>query len=80
MRRVDEAAEPLGVPMVTPRLLAAAVHALLNHPPAPVIGDNEAMQVQIEPVLHRRAVDLCDQPARASKGAAIQAGPLTYRK
>ena len=50
--------------MIAPRLPAIAVHALLHHDPVSVIGDDEAMQIKVEAVLHRGAVDLGHQPAR----------------
>ena len=53
-----------------------AVHALLHHHPVPVIGDDEAMQVEIEAVLHGRAVDLGDQPAGAGQRLTVDAGPF----
>ena len=44
VRRVDEAFQALRQPVIAPRLFALAVHALLHHEPAPVIGDDEAVQ------------------------------------
>ncbi len=46
--------------MIAPGLAAIAVHALLDDDPASVIGDNEAVQIEIKAVLHRCAVDLGD--------------------
>lgn len=42
---VDEAGKPFGQPMVTARLLAFAIHALLNDGPFSVIGDDEPVQI-----------------------------------
>ena len=63
--------------MIAPRLLAFAIHALLHDGPAAVIGDNESVQVKIEAVLHRRAVDLCHQPARLRERRAIKSDAVT---
>jgi hypothetical protein len=63
MRRIDEAGDPLGQPVIAPRLAAIVVHPLLHHHPFAVVGDDEAMEIEIEAVLHGGAVDLGDQPA-----------------
>src|SRR4051812_32803102 len=76
MRLIDEAGEPFGEPVVTPRVAALAVHALLHHDPLAVIGDNEAVEIEIETVLNRGAVDLGDEPARLREGSAVDAGAL----
>src|SRR4051794_18585147 len=52
MRRVDEALQPLGWPMIAAGLTAVAVHPLLDHHPAAIIGDDESVQIEIKPVLH----------------------------
>ena len=65
--------------MIAARELAVAVHALLHHDPLAVVGDDEAVQVEVEAVLHRRAVDLGDQPARLGQRRAIEAGALADR-
>ena len=58
--------------MIAARLLALAVHALLHHDPAPLVGDDEAVEVEIEAVLHRGAVDLGDQPARLGERRPVE--------
>ena len=63
MRLVDKIAEALREPVIPARLSALAVHALLDHRPAAVIGDDEPVQVKIEPVLDRGAVDFGDKTA-----------------
>src|SRR6516164_10811165 len=75
MRRVDKAREAFGKPMVAPRLPAVTVHPLLHDGPVTVVGHDEAVQVEVEPVLHRRAVDLRDKPARRGERRAIEADP-----
>ena len=79
VRLVDEALQPLGQPVIAPRVAALAVHALLHHDPLAVVGDDEAVQVEIEAVLHRRAVDLGDEPARLRERRAVDAGALADR-
>ena len=72
VRFVDETRQALRQPVVAPRLPALAVHALLHHDPSPVIGDNEAMQVEVEAVLHSRTVDLGDEAACVGKARAVE--------
>ena len=50
--------------MIAASLPLRAVHALLHHHPMAVVGDDEAVQVELKAILHRGAVDLGDQPAR----------------
>ena len=57
-------------PVVAPGLTARAVHPLLHDDPRPVVRDDEAVQVELEAVLHRRAVDLRHQAARAHERRA----------
>ena len=61
--------------MVAPRLSALAVHPLLHDDPVPIIGDDKAVQIEVEPVLHRGTVDLRNEPARRGKRTAIKADP-----
>ena len=65
--------------MIAARLPALAVHALLDDDPVAVVGDDEAVQVEIEAVLHGGAVDLGDQPARLRQRRAVEADPLADR-
>ena len=44
-----------------------------------VIGDDEAVEIEVEPVLDRRAVDLGDQPARRGERRAVEPDPLADR-
>jgi hypothetical protein len=73
MRFVYEALQIFGMPMVPARLLVVAVHALLHDRPLAVIGDEESVQIEIEAVLDRGAVDLGDEAARAGKLGAVEA-------
>ena len=76
MGLLDKTLQPLAKPVVAARLPLFAVHALLHHDPAPVVGDDEPVQVEIEAVLHRGAVDLGDQPARGRELRPVEADPL----
>src|SRR5260370_1404758 len=60
-------------PVKGPRLLAPAVHALLHDSPLAVVSDDEAVQVEIETILHTRAVDLRNQAARLGKSGSVDA-------
>ena len=79
VRLVDEALQTFGEPVIAPGLAAIAVHALLDHDPVSVIGDDEAVQIEVEPVLHRRAVDLGDKPARLGERRAVEPDPIADR-
>ena len=59
--------------MVAARLAGVAVHPLLDDHPAPVVGDDEAVQIEVEAVLHGGAVDLGDEPARGRERGAVEA-------
>jgi hypothetical protein len=41
-----------------------------------VVGDDEAVQIKIESVLHRSAVDLGDEPAGLCKRSPVESYPL----
>ncbi len=62
--------------MIAARLPPVAVHALLHDDPGAVVGDDEAVQIEIEAVLHRRTVDLGDEPARPDQPVAVEADAL----
>ena len=63
--------------MIAPGLAAVAIHALLDHDPVPVVGDDEAVQIELKTVLHRCAVDLGDQSARRGERRAVETDPIT---
>src|ERR1700730_11099834 len=65
--------------MIPPCLLAPAIHALLHDSPIAVIGNNEVVQVEVETVLHGRAVHLGDQAACLCKSRPIDADTVTDR-
>ena len=55
------------------------VHALLHDDPLPVVGDDEAVQIEVEAILHGGAVDLGHQPAGVGERRAVEADPLADR-
>ena len=71
--------QALRQPVIAPRLAVVAVHALLHDHPFAVVGDDEAVQIEIEAVLHRGAVDLGDQPAGLRQRRAVEADALADR-
>jgi hypothetical protein len=76
MRLVDETLQSLGQPVVSAGLFELAVHSLLNDDPMTVIGDYEAMQIKLEPVLHGGTVDLGYQAAGCGERGPITAYPV----
>ena len=62
--------------MITTGEAALAVHALLDDHPVAVVGDDEAVQIEVKAVLHRGAVDLGDQPARLRQSGPVEADAL----
>lgn len=79
VRLVDKAPQTFGKPVITLGLTAVAVHALLDHDPVSVIGDDEAMEIEVKPILDRRAINLGDKPARSGERRAIKTDPITDR-
>src|SRR5207248_8642850 len=79
VRLLDETLEPFRQPMIAAGLPALAVHPLLHDHPLAVIGDDEAVQVEIEAVLNGGAVDLGDEPAGLRQPRAVEADPLANR-
>ena len=79
MRLLDEALQTIREPVIAPGLPAIAVHALLDHDPVSVISHDEAVEIEVKPVLDRRAVDLGDEPARPGERRAVETDPVTDR-
>ena len=79
VRRVDEILHVGGMPMVAARLACIAVHALLHDGPLAVIGDEEAVQVKVEAVLHGGAVDLGDEAAGARQRRRVEPQAVAKR-
>src|SRR4029078_11679501 len=80
MRLIHKTSKPPRKPMVASSLLAVRVHTLLNHGPAAIVGHDEGMKIELEAVLHRGAVDLCNQPARLRKRLHVTTYPLSHAK
>src|SRR6202162_6702829 len=70
------ATPPLSAPR-SPRLLAPVVYALLHDGPLAVVGNNKAVQVKVEAILHCRAVDLRNQAAFLGKSCSVDADLVT---
>src|ERR1700677_4044187 len=66
--------------MVAPSRAARVVHALLDDGPFALVGDDEAMQIEVETVLHGGAVDLRHEPADVGERGAVDAHPLADRR
>src|SRR2546423_1556827 len=66
------------MPVVAPCLALITVHALLYDRPFALVRHEETVQVEIEAVLHRGAVDLCHQPTRPDQRLAIE--PESFAK
>jgi hypothetical protein len=64
------------MPVVSARLFLFTVHALLHDGPLAIVRDEEAVQVEIETVLHGGAVDLGDQAACARQLGAVKTDAL----
>jgi hypothetical protein len=79
VRRIDKASQVLRQPMIAPRLPTLAVHPLLHDDPMPIVGDDEAVQIQGEPVLHGGTVDLRHKPAGRGKHGAVEAHSFADR-
>ncbi len=80
VRRLDETGHLVRQPVIAPCLAARIAHALLHHHPAAVVGDDEAVEIKLETVLHRCAVDLGDKPAGLAKCIAIESGAFADRE
>src|SRR6202042_2409993 len=79
VRLLDEALQTLGQPMVAASRAARIVHALLDDGPVAVVGDDEAVQIEVETILHGGAVDLRNQPADVGERGAVDSDPLANR-
>src|ERR1700733_6371647 len=64
------------MPVIAARLFFVAVHALLHDGPFAVVGDEEPMKIEVEAVLHGRAVDLGDETAGARQASAVETAAL----
>jgi hypothetical protein len=76
VRLIDEALQTFREPVIAPSLSVIAVYALPDDNPLAFIGDDEAVEIEIEPVLHRCAVDLGDQPTRRGERCSVDTDPI----
>src|SRR5262249_46252696 len=65
--------------MIAPRLLACVAHALLHDGPFAIVGDDEAMEVEIEAILHGCAINLRHQPARFGELGSVESDAVSDR-
>jgi hypothetical protein len=65
--------QPCRKPVIAPGLPPIIIHSLLNHNPLGIIGDDKAMQVKVEAILHGGAIDLRDKPACGGERKAVYA-------
>ena len=68
--------EAVGEPVVAAGGAGGVVHALLDHDPLAVVGEDEGVEVEGEAVLDGGAVDLGDEAAGAGERVAVEAGAL----
>jgi hypothetical protein len=80
VRLVDEALETLRQPVVAAGRTARAVHALLDNRPATVVGDDEAMQIEVKAILDGGAIDLRHQAAGVGERGTVDSDPLPDRR
>ena len=80
VRLLDETLQSLGQPMVAARGAARIVHALLDDGPFALVGDDEAVQIEVETILDGGAVDLRHQPADVGERGAVDPDPLADRR
>ena len=79
VRLLDETLQAFGQPMVAASRAARIVHALLDDGPFALVGDDEAVQIEVETVLNGGAVDLRHQPADVGERGAVDPDPLADR-
>src|SRR5690348_3333202 len=75
MRFVDKIGQPFRMPMIPARISLLAIHALLDHCPLAVVSNEEAVEVKVEAVLYRRAVNLGDETACARQRSTVKPNP-----
>jgi hypothetical protein len=79
VRLLNETLQAFGQPMISASRPAQVVHALLDDCPMPVVGDNEAVQIEVKTILNGGAVDLRHQPANVGEGGTVDSDPLSDR-
>src|ERR1700722_6615362 len=79
VRLLDETLQAFGQPMIAASRAARVIHALLDDGPMAIIGDDEAVQIEVKTILHGGAVDLRHQPADIGERGAVDPDPLANR-
>src|SRR5436853_4666030 len=77
VRLLNETGERSRMPVVAPGLALGAIHALLHNSPVAVIGHEEAVQIELKPVLDGRAIHLGHKPAGACEPGRIKASTVS---
>ena len=67
------------MPVVPAGLALVAIHALLHDRPLAIVGDEEAVQIEIEAILHGGAVDLGHKAAGPGEGRGVEAQTVAER-
>src|SRR4051812_24307427 len=73
VRRVDEALQAFGKPVIAAGLFELAIHSLLHYDPMAVVGDDEPVQIKLETVLNGGTVDFRHQAAGGGEGGPVKA-------
>ena len=69
---VDKAAHAFREPVISAGLLEITIQSLLNDSPMTLVGDDKAVQIQLEPVLHGGTVHFCHQSAGCGELGSIE--------
>jgi len=72
VRIIHETLQTFRRPVIAPRDPACVIHALLHDDPLTVIGQDEAVEIEIESILHGGAVDLGDETAGPHESIAVE--------
>jgi hypothetical protein len=65
--------------VITSSLAEFAVHPLLNYYPVSIIRYDESVEIEVKPILDRRAVDLGDQTTGFRERSAVKAYLISNR-
>ena len=79
VRLIDKVIETFRKPVVTSRLAGVPVHTLLDNGPMTVSRYEEAVQVQVKPILNSRAIDLGNQTAGLRESQPVEADTFAQR-
>jgi hypothetical protein len=76
VRCIHETLKSFRQPVMAPRLATIAIHALLDYDPIAVVGDDEAVKIEIEAVLDGGAVHFCHKATRSREISPVDAHAL----